>query len=250
MPREARRHGESGIYHVMLRGINLQRIFEDEEDNLKFLEVLQDCQKLSGFGLLAYCLMGNHVHLVIKEGIEPLEQVFKRIGSRYVYWYNWKYGRSGHLFQDRYKSEPIDDETYLFTVIRYLHQNPVQAGICKNMEDYPYSSYMQYLKLDKENFIDAAYIFNLIDKESFLQFHLEESDSKVMDIEERKTRLTDEQARKIIWKYAHCKNVAEFQALDLVVRDKNIKKLKEQGLSIRQISRLTGISFGVIRAVG
>ncbi len=247
VPREARKQGASGIYHVMLRGINLQQIFEDEEDNRKFLEVLEDCQKLSGFNLLAYCLMGNHVHLVLKEGKETLEQVFKRLGSRYVYWYNWKYSRSGHLFQDRYKSEPIDDDAYLFTVIRYVHQNPVKAGICKKMEVYPYSSYLQYLQPAADGIIDTAYIFNLIEPASFLQFHLKESDRNMMDIEEKKARITDDEARKIILKYTQCNNVAEFQALELAERDKYIKKLKEKGLSIRQISRLTGISFGVVR---
>ena len=79
--------------------------------------------------LLAYCLMGNQIHLLLKEGKESLEQVFKRIGGRFVYWYNVKYQRVGHLFQDSFKSERVDDEAYLLAVIRYIHQNPVKAGI-------------------------------------------------------------------------------------------------------------------------
>ena len=125
MPRQARKRAESGIYHVMLRGINQQRIFEDEEDNQRFLQILRECKEIGGFMLLAYCLMGNHVHLLIKEGTESLEQIFKRIGGRFVYWYNVKYQRVGHLFQDRFKSEPVDTDAYLLTVIRYIHQNPV-----------------------------------------------------------------------------------------------------------------------------
>ena len=128
MPRTARTKSESGIYHVMLRGINQQVIFKDEEDNRKFLEVLNDCKAVSGYKLFAYCLMGNHIHLLIKVEKEDLEQIFKRIGGRFVYWYNGKYSRGGHLFQDRYKSEPVETDEYFLAVLRYIHQNPVKAG--------------------------------------------------------------------------------------------------------------------------
>lgn len=85
MPRQARIKSKSGIYHVMLRGINQQQIFEDSEDYDKFLQVLKDCKAISVFDLYAYCLMGNHVHLLIKENKEPIEQIIKRIGARFVY---------------------------------------------------------------------------------------------------------------------------------------------------------------------
>ena len=141
MPRTARKKSNTGIYHVMLSGINQQRIFEDDEDNEKFLLTLSDCKKAGGFELYGYCLMGNHVHLLIKVAKEELEQIFRRIEARYVYWYNWKYKRSGHLFQDRYKSEPVEDDRYFVSVLRYIHQNPVKAKLCKKPEEYKWSSY-------------------------------------------------------------------------------------------------------------
>ena len=128
MPRAARKKSETGVYHVMLRGIDRQVIFLDDEDCEKYLQCITDCQQISGFKLHAYCLMGNHLHLLIQEGKEPLEQIFKRIGVRHVYWFNWKYKRSGHLFQDRFKSEPVQDDAYFLTVLRYIYQNPVKAG--------------------------------------------------------------------------------------------------------------------------
>ena len=102
MPRKARIESKSGIYHIMLRGINRQQIFEDDEDFEKFLWVLKDVKQLSRFKLYGYCLMGNHIHLLLKPENEPLELIFRRIGSKYVYWYNLKYQRTGHLFQDRF----------------------------------------------------------------------------------------------------------------------------------------------------
>ena len=89
MPRTARKKSESGIYHVMLRGINKQTIFEDEEDYEKFKQVLKESKDISEFQLYGYCLMGNHIHLLMKVEKEPLEVVFRRIGAPYVYWYNW-----------------------------------------------------------------------------------------------------------------------------------------------------------------
>ena len=91
--------------------------------------------------------MNNHIHLLIKEGQEELGTVFRRIGAKYVYWYNRKYSRRGHLFQDRYKSEVVEDDGYLLTVLRYIHQNPLKAGIVKNIEQYPWSSYQDYIVL-------------------------------------------------------------------------------------------------------
>ena len=79
--------------------------------------------------------MGNHIHLLIQEGREPIEQVMKRIAARFVYWYNIKYRRAGHLFQDRYKSEPVENDAYFLTVIRYIHQNPIKAKLVDNIAD-------------------------------------------------------------------------------------------------------------------
>jgi len=87
----------------MVRGINRQTIFEDEEDYVKFIETLQQVKEKSKFDIYGYCLMGNHVRLLLREGGELLSLAIQRMCSSYVYWYNWKYGRYGHLFQERYK---------------------------------------------------------------------------------------------------------------------------------------------------
>jgi REP element-mobilizing transposase RayT len=129
LSRTARRKSESGIYHVVLRGINRQTIFADDEDHEKFIQILSECKKISGYSLYGYCLMGNHVHLLIKEETEDLGKIMKRIGVRYVYWFNRKYGRSGHLFQDRFKSEPVDDDGYFMTVLEYITSKPAEIRL-------------------------------------------------------------------------------------------------------------------------
>lgn len=248
MPRQARKKSESGIYHIMLRGINQQQIFEKAEDYEKFLEILKECKAICEFKLFAYCLMGNHIHLLLKEGAESLEQVFKRICGRFVYWYNVKYRRSGHLFQDRFKSEPVNGDEYFYAALRYIHHNPTKAGLCKRIEDYAYSSYVEYF--NEGSFVDRDDVLNLMTIEQFIGLHQQTADTVCMDIAEKPAvRVTDEQAKVLIKKISNCENASEFQVLDIDKRNKYLKKLREKGLSIRQLSRLTGISFSVIRNI-
>ncbi len=232
----------------MLRGVNQQQIFEDSEDCDKFLQVLKDCKAISGFKLFAYCLMGNHIHILLQEKNESLDLLMKRIENKFVYWYNIKYQRTGHLFQDRFKSEPIEDDTYFLTVLRYIHQNPIRAGICKNVADYENSSYNEYFK--SSDFVDIGYVFDIISKDEFIAFNNEKASETCLDIEDKPTiKVTDEQAKRIIEKYSKCKSVAEFQALDIKTRDKYLKYFKKKGISIRQISRLTGTSYYLVQKI-
>ena len=108
MPRGPRVKSISGIYHVMLRGANRQEIFHDDIDCMRFLEIIEKYKKVSGMKVYAWCLMNNHVHLLLKEGIEDLSITMKRIGVSYVTYYNLKYNTSGHLFQDRFRSENVE----------------------------------------------------------------------------------------------------------------------------------------------
>ena len=243
MPRQARKKSNSGIYHIMLRGINRQRIFKDQEDNIRFIETLQTYKAQCGYEIYAYCLMGNHIHLLVKEGREDLAQMFKRIAGSYVYWYNWKYHRCGHLFQDRFKSEPVETDEYFLTVLRYIHQNPVKANLCIKPEQYPYSSMREYITVSQ--LADTEFVLSMLSKEQFLEFHQEENTDQCLEISDD-FRLTDKDARMLIRKITKCDNATEFQQLDVETRNRYIEKLHQQGVSIRQISRLTGISKSII----
>ncbi len=99
MPRLARQKSETGFYHILLRGVGRQNIFEDDEDKQRFLETLERYKKELNFELHAYCLMGNHVHLLIKDVANQLDQIMKKIAGSYAYYFNRKYERVGHLEQ-------------------------------------------------------------------------------------------------------------------------------------------------------
>ena len=252
MPRRAREKSSTGIYHIMLRGINGQIIFEDNEDCEKLIKIIGEYKAVCGYEIYAFCLMGNYIHLLIKEGKEDLGIAFRRIGARYVYWYNWKYKRRGHLFQDRYKSEVVENDKYFLTVLRYIHQNPIKAGIEKNMAKYPWSSFNEYL--GKNGICDTKFALSLFADEEkravelFQQFNREVNKDKCLEYEEL-ARVDDIEATKKIIEVAGVENIIEIQNFEKEKRDKIIKELKNRGLSIRQIERLTGISFGVIRRI-
>ena len=246
MPRKARIPSRTGIYHIILRGINRQQIFIDEEDNWFFLDILRKYKAVCEYKILAYCLMGNHIHLLLKEGIEGLEQMFKRIGAKYVYWYNTKYQRVGHLFQDRFKSEPVENDRYLCRVICYIHQNPVKAGICKAPELYPYSSMSEYL--GKERLIDTDYINQLLSIQNLVQLskgHLVENCMEMSDTPSR--RITDQAVLKLMRELTRCGDPASFQKLPVADQQRYLSIMRKKGASIRQLSRLTGLSYYMIQ---
>ena len=243
MAPKAREKNEQNIYHVMLRGINRQQIFMDEEDNRQFLKVLVKCREISGFSLFAYCLMGNHVHLLLQTGKEPLEQVMKRIGTRYAVWYNNKYERTGHLFQDRYRSEAVKDEVYYFTVLRYILNNPVKAGICHKATDYSLSSARDYLT--GNGMTDTAFAEAILGRDALLEYLRAPCEDICMD--DTPTRMGDRTAAQVLYKITDTTNVEESKRMVSERPDQFIPALRAAGLSIRQISRLTGVSLGIVR---
>ncbi len=246
MPRQARKKSESSIYHVLIRGINRQTIFEDEEDSDKLLKVLGIYKAELNCSIYAYCFMHNHIHLLIRSSGEDLATFMRKVGAKYVYWYNQKYDRVGGLFQDRYKSEPVENDSYFVTVLRYIHLNPVKAGICKTASDYKNSSYNDHMHPRKDQLTDVTFVSSMLSRKQFAEYHSEGGDDKCLEIHDVK-RVGDSKAEAIIKSISQCSNVAEFQALSREKRDSCLAQLKEKGLTVRQIERLTGINRGVVQ---
>ena len=252
MAREARKKSRSGIYHVMLRGINHHTIFEDEEDFQKYLQTLKEYQDKLEYIIYAYCLMDNHIHLLMKEGSEELGKIFQTIGASFVYWYNWKYERRGHLFQGRYKSEIVENDEYFLTAVRYIHQNPLKAGIAEKIEDYKWSSYSEYI--GKPNICNTDICLDMLSTnrekaiELFKEYNSKDNQDLCLDYD-KGLRLNDSEAREIIKNIANSNNPSEVMDFDKEKRERVIKSCRKAGLSIRQISRLTGISIGIVRGV-
>ncbi|SES81618.1 REP element-mobilizing transposase RayT [Natronincola peptidivorans] len=245
MPREPRKKSKTGIYHIMLRGIDGRDIFLEDEDRKKFLKQIFKVKEDGRFYVYGYCLMRNHVHLLVKEN-EEIGNSIKRITVGYVQWHNLKYGRTGHLFQNRYRSETIEDESYLIAVLRYIHQNPVKAKIVQRAEEYMWSSYGEYMKVyhGKPADINAELIKGYFPtKESFRTYTDEKNNEKFLEYEEIK-KYTDKALQEEIERMI---NTALIKELAIEERNQIINSIyKDTGVSIRQLSRVLDIGRGVV----
>jgi len=243
MPRQPRQRSKSDTYHIMLRGINRQCIFGDDDDYIKFLELLVKHKEGINSIIYAYCLMSNHVHLLIKS--DNISSYISKIASGYVYWYNWKYNRIGGLFQDRFKSEVVDNDDYLLAVLRYIHQNPINAGITDNIGEYKYSSYNCFVNSGKSNIVDVAFISGLLSQKQFIVFHKKPSSEIHIEINNVR-RINDDDARRIIKNICNVENLVDISALEFNCRKSLLRAIKKEGLTVRQIERLTGLNRGTI----
>ncbi|MCL5057971.1 MAG: transposase [Actinobacteria bacterium] len=252
MPRDARNSSSTGIYHIMLRGINRQDIFGDEEDIERLLETIKKYKEVSQYQIYAYCVMSNHIHMLIKETEDSISNIIKRISSSYVFWYNKRYERCGHLFQERFKSEAVENDEYFLTVVRYIHQNPIKAGVVKGISDYKWSSYNEYM--DRAVIVDSDFVLDMLspDRKSaielFRSFNIQKNNDACLEIDE-KVRVSDSKLRECLLNLGIV-NPREMRQLDKSKRDDIIKKLKSiNGITIRQLSRMTGISKSVLDRV-
>ncbi len=254
MPREAREKSESGIYHIVLRGTNRQQIFHEDSDRIRYLETLKRYKTKNAFQALGWCLMGNHIHLLLQEGEAEISDIMKRIGVSFVWYYNRKYNTIGHLFQDRYKSEAVEDDQYLLTVIRYIHQNPVKAQLVKRPGDWKWSSCLGYYGKDvyPPQLLDSDLILSMFSKnkemamERFKNFN-EANNADVCLDDVGKIRLTDEQAREEMKKAISPVELVEIRSLPKNRRDELILRIKKiEGITQRQAARIMGIPSSLI----
>ena len=242
MARAARQISETGLYHILFRGVNKQHIFEEAEDYEKLKAILISLKKEMGYKIYAYCFMSNHVHILLEEkSTGDISQIMKRLLTKYARWYNIKYKRSGALIANRYKSKPVEVDEYFLGLIRYIHQNPKKAGIVTEINEYEWSSYNEYIN-EEQGLADKEFVMQMISKNGFEELHQQEEESEFTV--DDKIKLTDDEIRRrIIKKYnLEPKNICN---MEKKIRNELLSKLKKE-YSIRQLERVTGISRGVI----
>ena len=181
MPRLPRKISSSGVYHIMHRGNNKNVIFYDTEDYKKFYSLLVQYKNPCHYKCHAWCFMPNHIHLLLETHENAPGIAMKRILTAFVAWYNQKYGRIGHVFEGRYKSETIESKEYFLKAFRYINMNPVEGGICKKPEEYQFSSYNTYFNSGR--FPEDYLYFGIYTREEFIKFHLEKNDDQFLDID-------------------------------------------------------------------
>ena len=247
MSRGPRILSNSGIYHLISRGIDKMDIFVDDYDYEFFLESLNRFANEENAEVHCYCLMDNHYHLLIKtNNLESPARLMKRINVKYAMYFNRKYERLGPLFQERYKSECIEDDEYYRTVFRYILRNPVKAGIVADPFEYKWSSAHE-LESGYTCFTNISYICSIVSKKEAIRFIKERTDEVCADVSEGARYASDRTAKRVFESKYTDNVLMDVRFFDDEHKLDVINMLRSDKCSIRQISRLTGIPRGIIK---
>ncbi len=254
MPRDIRKFGIKRVNHVIIRGVNKQDIFLDKQDKSKFVKEMLNTKEKYHYELYAFVIMPNHVHMVTYDKEVNLPAIMNSLQTRYVNYFNKKYERVGHLFQDRYFNKMIEDEDYLKNTIRYIHKNPEKAFITEK-ENYEWSSYNKYINNDN-SIVDIEKFLKILDENQeiainkFREYHKQNEENKLSDaIEyELQTKLTDEQlieALKEKFKIDNIQNIQQYSNKKIIELVQDIVNIPY--ISLNQLSRVTGINRKILR---
>ncbi|MDD4835205.1 MAG: transposase [Lutispora sp.] len=271
MARDARREYEGGIYHVIARGNNKEYIFKEEQDKGYFIKIVKEAIGVE-YQLFGYVLMDNHYHFIIQRHDREMHQLMHQINNKYSKYFNNKYKRVGHVFQSRYKSIQVQDERYLLSLLRYVHRNPVRAGICKSVSDYKWSSNYFYER-NRRTFINIDIVLDMIslDRNNAIVRYMEymgNNEEDELNFDEKKVIGDDAyeimmSARKVkpVRKRLDeilieaCSNTAEFELIKNGSRQRNLTKTKleyirksiESNYTQREIGENIKISDAAVR---
>ena len=250
MPRKNREISPTGVYHVMLRGINRNNIFGDDQDCRKFLKVLRlvvnpvdsDNKPLPPLcHIHAYCLMGNHVHLLIAQAGEEISATMKRIGVAYASYYNKRYGRIGPLFQGRFRSEPVGNAGYFITLLRYIHMNPVRAQIVTSPAQYRWSSWHEYCDEDYVEKICCRKVpFSRMSWRQLRELVVNNVADELCKSNIETRRMTDDEALATINQLCQSRKLNEMPRED---RTPIVLEAVSRGVGMRQLARLANIGL-------
>lgn len=243
----------------MLRGVNKQDIFFEEKDYLEFQNIIRKTKNNFLYQLYSYVLMPNHIHLEIKEESQKISKIIHSVGTSYANYFNKKYKRKGHLFENRFLSKNVETTHYMLDLVRYIHQNPLKAGISK-MEQYKWSSYLEYfddMLKEEDKITDTEEVLSMFATEKeqarkeFFQFNaktLKFRESIELMEYEMKSRLTDEEVIYFIKEELEIYNIQEIQKYNTKNRDAIIRKIKRiKGVTQVQIARVLGISVRIVQ---
>lgn len=244
----------SGYYHVTLRGVGKQLIFENDDDRWDLLQRLKLNFSKCDAHIVAWCLMGNHIHLVIADFDDAMSPALQRVLSGYARYFNRRTGRSGHLFQNRFDRKAIDSDEQLIAAIRYVHANPQRAGICE-ISQYRWSSFDEYLMAydfgSSDGFSNPLLALSLWrTKSDFIAYSTADLEAQgtpmedLSDIEFKRREKAEEIAK------AHGRSLNELKTLVPAERDRILFALSDARFTTREVERFTGISRSTVsRAV-
>jgi len=247
MARKARKDLEGKYFHIMVQGIGKEMIFPDNNSKGYYIEKIKEAKVKNKIFIFAFCIMGNHAHLLLKgENVKTVSLFMKGINTEYARYYNNMKHRIGYVFRGRYKSEIIEDAKYLINCLAYIHNNPVKAKIVNKAEEYSYSSYNNYLNGSGiVDFVEAKNYYD-ISAANIKAIMKEKSHSDWMEHDDKEYEEYEKVIDELVKKYSLSKNSLEEDDLLSNV----VLEIRERtGLSLRKIADLLVINRERIRSV-
>lgn len=278
MGRSPRIEYYGAIYHIIQRGNNKAFIFQDDGDKVNLIKILSEVRELFDFHLLGFVIMDNHYHFIIKTHNIPISKVMHRINTRYAKYYNWRHNRSGSPFEGRYKGILVQNQSYLLGLTRYIHNNPVYAGICSSMDEYKWSSDMFY-RMNLNNLVDIDVLLDIFSsdrilamekyrelmidfKEEYTELKFQFEDGEIIGTEEFKESINSEKTEEKTISLNNilksvCPTELDYRLIKEGSRKRYLTKYKyeyiseamKQGYTIVEISKNTGITTAAIRNI-
>lgn len=245
MPHGERKKSETGFYHVVVKGDGGQILFEGDGDRKRFLEELKRAKADHGIAVHAYCLMSNHVHLLVEdagEGRDGLGPFMKQLCERYAMHFRKRTGRVGHVFQGRYWSEPIGSDEYFLACLRYIHANPEPAGIGP-ASGYTWSSYSEYAGKPGFGVASTELALGLLGGPSGFESFQENGGAfaRAFPKSSLVRHLSYDELLRIAKNVLGEETFARLKEMDPDERAENLRMLAAAGFTESQIARLTGI---------
>ncbi len=229
MGRTSRKDMEnSSFFHIMVQGINKECIFNTQKNKEEYLKLLYKNNK--GVDIIAYCLMDNHVHILAQiDEIQDMQVWMRKTNTSYAIFYNKNYDRVGYVFRDRYKTQVIKNEKHLCLAIEYIHNNPIKAGICKNKQEYSYSSYNTIYK-GRQTEVQSKIIE--VTQKSVLQNNSSEEDEKKFELVEENKQDKEEICKEVLQEFLQNNKI-------------NTEVLKKKRQNLVQIVSILKFEYGI-----
>ena len=205
MPRRPRQRSRTDCYHVIVRGLNKLAVFKDKREKIRILNLIRENFKEYNVKIYAYCIMSNHFHLLLQAELKDLSAFMAKVLASYAQYYNYRHKRIGYVFQDRFRSQCVEEESYFWNCVRYIHLNPVKAGICRDMEEYKCSSISEYYQVqDEEDRILWEGVLRISrkrfgNKRTFIDFHNMKDRDFFIEVPEEEFMQRVEIAKGILW---------------------------------------------------
>ena len=251
MANKYRERCESNLYHVTVRGVGKQIIFEDDTDRRFFGKKMREYLKECDVELYAWCLMSNHVHLLLRSDLDLVAKFMQRLQTSYARHYNERHERTGHLFQNRFDSVPVTNDEQLMTVVRYIHRNPNDVP-GQDYRRYEWSSYREYVRRPFVTHVETVLeVFDSLDR--FVAFHEsgegegEDGGDCMPKRVNHRIKISDDEAISYAKELLGTKSLASIASLEKGPRNRCLVILKEAGMPIVQIARITGIGRNIIQ---